>query len=113
MTEFDSPLGCVWRDEAPAEALADWIIQKVDDNPSLAYRAKYEYDSSFAGGTWWPANIELTFLVPAGLPNRVAVFLTEPALGVRSQMHFERERFGQSFPTWLRLMFEGLKKRLR
>lgn len=31
MNEFDSFFGSVWRGEAPADALVDWILERVDD----------------------------------------------------------------------------------
>jgi hypothetical protein len=96
MTSFDSLFACVWRGEAPPEALADWVLTNLPDEREM--NASYQYlnedrldpDWAYLNVSW--LNVSRTHLF---------VELRVRNLEMGQTKGFSVETFASEFPNWL------------
>jgi hypothetical protein len=116
MSEFDSLFGCTWRGEAPVEALADWLLQKLE-TPNIRYRTTYEYIDDFEYYTD-PETREVEkvrkvetaelLVYSAGPSSHITVRFRELRLGMEANKHIPRSEWAQGFPKWLQEQIDFL-----
>ena len=99
------------------QALADWILQKLEDAPNVGHKAVYTYIDCEETFTDYKSQavtvrrvdkVELCIFPPAGLPDRIGVSFTEPALGTSELIHIQKDAFAEEFPKWLAEQIEFL-----
>lgn len=106
--ELDSLFGCCWRGEAPMEALADWLMDRMQAPAPLT--AIYEYSDDTVDGMddGRKSYILLTVTPTVELGEAIVAVFEEPILGMRDRKVLYSNNFAEEFPKWLTEQVEFL-----
>lgn len=96
MNEFSSLFGCVWRGEAPPEALTDWILTHLPDEGEM--KASYPYLNEDRLDPDW-AYLEVWFVNRHDSDIAVRYYIRNRELA--EVAHYSRDGFAGWFPKWL------------
>lgn len=111
MNEFDSFFGSVWRGEAPADALVDWILERVDDydwmpaNPMEHPYAYYSYDAA----EWSNVSLFMHVHRSVGDPSKLIVTINEVFTRHRQSKAFTTETFSAEMDGWLKINIDRIR----